>query len=127
MQINNQTLTVNDNRMKNSKKPLQNRLELPYLNIHYFCNLFEVNWTKNKRKLFTIHYKTAGFERVRDLKGAVGGASWNERRDESSEMAGTVLSEVQRSTGAKRTPEKPDGVGGIVGRKAGTPKRMNNE
>jgi len=38
-------------------------------------------------------------------------------------MEGYLLSDVQRSTGAKRTPEKPDGVGGIVG---GKPERPNS-
>ncbi|HPE40793.1 MAG TPA: hypothetical protein PLI77_06860 [Bacteroidales bacterium] len=55
------------------------------------------------KKLFTIHYKTEGFDRVRDLKGAEGGAEW---------------SEAEWSTGAKRTPEKPDGEGGIAGRES---------
>ena len=31
--------------------------------------------------LLVIHYKTGGFVRVRDLEGAEGGTSWNERRD----------------------------------------------
>jgi hypothetical protein len=47
--------------------------------------------------------------RVRDWKGGEAGTSWNERRDDYSVLECVVLSKVQRSTGAKRTPEKPDG------------------
>ena len=52
------------------------------------------------------HYKTAGFVRVRDLEGAEGGTSWNERRDGCSESGCCLLSEVQRSTGAIADPGK---------------------
>ena len=58
-----------------------------------------------------LHYslltqKTAGFDRIRDVKGAEGGANWNERREKQPNEAETLLSEVQWSTGAKRTPEQ---------------------
>ena len=43
--------------------------------------------------LLVIHYKTAGFVRVRDLEGAEGGTSWSERRDGCSEM-GSIISGV---------------------------------
>ncbi len=44
--------------------------------------------------------------RVRDLEGAEGGTSWNERRDGCSEIGFFLLSEVQRSTGAIADPGK---------------------
>jgi hypothetical protein len=56
--------------------------------------------------LLVIHYKTGGFVRVRDLEGAEGGTSWNERRNRCSEMGSIWLSEVQRSTGAIADPGK---------------------
>ena len=40
------------------------------------------------------------------MEGAEGGANWNERRDDFCDMGWILLSEVQRSTGAKRTPEQ---------------------
>jgi hypothetical protein len=43
---------------------------------------------------------------IRDLEGAEGGTSWNERRDRCSEMGSIWLSEVQRSTGAIADPGK---------------------
>ena len=44
--------------------------------------------------------------RIRDLEGAEGGTSWNERRDGCSELGCCLLSEVQRSTGAIADPGK---------------------
>jgi hypothetical protein len=50
------------------------------------------------------------------VKGAVGGTSWNERRDDLCVKFWIFLSEVQRSTGAKRTPEQARRQqGGMVG------------
>ena len=40
------------------------------------------------------------------MEGAEGGTSWNERRDEWSEIGFFLLSEVQRSTGAIADPGK---------------------
>ena len=44
--------------------------------------------------------------RIRDLEGAEGGTSWNERCDKFSLMGPDLLSEVQRSTGAIADPGK---------------------
>ena len=62
--------------------------------------------------------------RVRDLEGAEGGTSWNERRDGCSELGCCLLSEVQRSTGAIADPGKSPTAAGLVGGLggAGTPK-----
>jgi len=57
------------------------------------------------------------------VEGAEGGTSWNERRDKFSIMVPNLLSEVQRSTGAKRTPEQAR----PRAKRGGMPKRMNNE
>ena len=48
--------------------------------------------------------KTGGFVRIRDVEGAEGGTSWNERREKFSIMVPNLLSEVQRSTGAIADP-----------------------
>jgi hypothetical protein len=65
----------------------------------------------------------SAFFRVRDVEGAVGGTSWNERRNDFCVMSWIFLSEVQRSTEAKRTPKQARrrGLDTRVG-KAGTPK-----
>ena len=72
--------------------------------------------------------KTGGFVRIRDLEGAEGGTSWNERRDGCSEMGSIWLSEVQRSTGAIADPGKSPTAAGLETwvDGAGTPKIVNN-
>lgn len=58
-----------------------------------------ISLNKKQKKYFK---KTEGF-RVRDAKGAEGGANWNERRFDFCILDDIFLSEVRWSTEAKRT------------------------
>ena len=61
---------------------------------------------------------------MRDAEGAEGGASWNELRNRFTFEVQILFSEVQRSTGAKRTLEQARRhYGKACGKEnAGTPK-----
>ena len=91
---------------------------------------FDLNLDPNSTRFF-LEYKilrktekfVMHFLRIRDLEGAEGGTSRNERRIGFSEVEGYLLSEVRRSTEAKRTPEKAR----PRAKRGGMPKIVNSE
>ena len=71
-------------------------------------------WIRNKQN----PQKPLAVLRIRDVEGGEAGANWNERRDWYPFNGDFLLSEVQWSTGAKRTPEQARRRGPVRGRES---------